>query len=124
MSDAVQQSSDSSATRPSDLPPEKDLGGGLQSAAPLLSDVPDGGWRAYLVVLGSALTLFASFGVVNSYGVFEDYYESNRLTEENNSVVALIGAIQLFLLYGLGPLFGKIFDSYGITVSTGEETAR
>ena len=28
-------------------------------------DVPDGGWRACLVVFGSAITLFASFGVVS-----------------------------------------------------------
>jgi MCP family monocarboxylic acid transporter-like MFS transporter 10 len=54
---------------------------------------------------------------VNSYGVFESYYNSNRLTEESVSIVALIGALQLFLLYGLGPIIGKIFDSYGVAVS-------
>lgn len=53
---------------------------------------------------------------VNAYGVFESYYDTSRLERENNSVVALIGALQLFLLYGLGPFFGKIFDSYGVVV--------
>ena len=30
-------------------------------------DPPDGGWQAWTVVFASALALFSSFGVVNSY---------------------------------------------------------
>lgn len=48
--------------------------------------------------------------------VFQDYYNSNRLTQEGDSLVALIGAIQLFSLYGFSPLVGKIFDAFGIQV--------
>ena len=32
-----------------------------------IGDAPDGGIDAWLVLLGSALALFASFGIVNSY---------------------------------------------------------
>lgn len=38
---------------------------GVTPATPSLPDVPDGGWRACLIVFGSSLTLFASFGVVS-----------------------------------------------------------
>jgi hypothetical protein len=37
------------------------------SCSPVDDDVPDGGLRAWSVVLGSFLGLFASFGIVNSY---------------------------------------------------------
>ena len=84
------------------------------AAAP--PNVPDGGLRAWTVVAGATLTLFSSFGVVNSYGVFQSYYNTSRLTQEGESVLALLGAIQLACLYGLGPLIGKIFDSYGCSV--------
>ncbi|KAK1234406.1 hypothetical protein PQX77_002391 [Marasmius sp. AFHP31] len=42
-------------------------------------DFPDGGTRAWLVTLGTALTSFATFGFVNSWGVFQSYYEENLL---------------------------------------------
>lgn len=80
-------------------------------------DVPDGGRRAWLNCAGSFFSFFASFGIVNSYGVFQDYYKGGRLSQENDSVIALIGAIQLFCLYGFGPLIGKFFDSFGVFVS-------
>lgn len=35
------------------------------------SDYPEGGWTAWLTVLGSFLMYFASFGVTNSFGVFQ-----------------------------------------------------
>ncbi|PWN87063.1 MFS general substrate transporter [Acaromyces ingoldii] len=105
-----------------DKSPECDLAGAESDPAhrqdsppskPVLADVPDGGWRAWLVVSGASCTLFASFGIINAFGVFQDYYNSTRLPNETDSVVALIGAIQLFSLYGLAPLIGKIFDAHG-----------
>ncbi|KAL1920215.1 uncharacterized protein VTP21DRAFT_1361 [Calcarisporiella thermophila] len=74
---------------------------------------PDGGLQGWLVVLGSYLSLFATFGIVNAYGVFQDYYQSTMLSEYSNSVISLIGTTQLFLLYGLGLLVGQWFDIYG-----------
>jgi phage terminase large subunit-like protein len=34
-------------------------------------NVPDGGWRAWLIVVGSSLTLFSSFGIVSALSVEE-----------------------------------------------------
>lgn len=39
---------------------------------------PDGGLRAWLNVLGGFLILFASFGLVTAYGVFQAYYKQVR----------------------------------------------
>ncbi|OBZ66781.1 Riboflavin transporter MCH5 [Grifola frondosa] len=79
-------------------------------------DIPDGGFQAWTVVLGASLALFSSAGMVNAYGVFQNYYETTLLPSSSSSTIALIGAIQIFLLYGLGPIVGRIFDAYGSDV--------
>ncbi|KZT20190.1 MFS general substrate transporter [Neolentinus lepideus HHB14362 ss-1] len=79
-------------------------------------EFPDGGLQAWSVVLGAYLALFSTFGVINAYGVFQDYYQTTLLKESSPSTISLIGALQLFLLYGLGPVIGRIFDVYGSRV--------
>ncbi|KDQ53742.1 hypothetical protein JAAARDRAFT_136735 [Jaapia argillacea MUCL 33604] len=81
-----------------------------------IDECPDGGKRAWLVILGSYLALFATFGVVNAYGVFQSYYQTDLLTSASASTISLIGSIQLFLLYGLGPVIGRVFDAYGCNI--------
>ncbi|TFK49230.1 MFS general substrate transporter [Heliocybe sulcata] len=79
-------------------------------------EFPDGGAHAWTVVLGAYLALFSTFGVINSYGVFQDYYQTTLLVHSSPSTISLIGALQLFLLYGLGPVIGRIFDVHGSRV--------
>ncbi|KAI1787128.1 monocarboxylate permease [Ganoderma leucocontextum] len=81
-----------------------------------LEYVPDGGRAAWTVVLGSTLALFASAGMINSYGAFQDYYESTLLPSSSSASISLIGSLQVFFLYAGGPLTGRIFDAYGTTV--------
>ncbi|KAH8102673.1 monocarboxylate permease [Cristinia sonorae] len=74
---------------------------------------PDGGLQAWLVLLGSFLNLFSTFGIVNSYGVFQQHYTTTLLPNSSASIISLIGSLQLALLYGMSPLIGRIFDAYG-----------
>lgn len=63
---------------------------------------PDGGLRAWLVV-GAASTIMAmSFGMCNSYGVYQSYYEE-KYTDIPSNVLGIIGALQaaLTLLFAL-----------------------
>lgn len=83
---------------------------------PAASEFPEGGWRAWSVVCGSFFAFVATFGVVNAYGVFQDYYQTNLLAHSSSSTIALIGAIQLFFLYGGGPVVGRVYDAYGTSV--------
>ena len=51
-------------------------------------DPPDGGWQAWTVVFASALALFSSFGVVNSYvsrTVHKPYLPSLLYAVTNNN---------------------------------------
>jgi MFS family permease len=74
---------------------------------------PDGGVRAWLVVLGGWCTLFASFGWIMCMGVFQDWYEHHILREYSANTISWIPSMQICLMFLLAPIFGKIFDSYG-----------
>ncbi|QRV85479.1 major facilitator superfamily transporter [Ceratobasidium sp. AG-Ba] len=81
-----------------------------EKAAPAQTDVPDGGLKAWMTVAGSWLILFCTFGYLNAFGVFEDYYARDYLTSKTTSVVSWIGSTQLCLLFMMGLVSGKLFD--------------
>lgn len=76
----------------------------------------EGGSEAWLTVLGSALIYFASFGFINTFGFFQNYYLSSFLSSYPPSTVAFIGTLQITLLYLLGPVAGALFDAFGFKV--------
>ncbi|KAH9993846.1 major facilitator superfamily domain-containing protein [Russula vinacea] len=72
---------------------------------------PDGGLRAWLVVLGSSCATFATFGYVNSFGVFQEYYESILLKGNSPSTIAWIGSTQYALVFFPALISGRLFDT-------------
>ncbi|TFK64870.1 MFS general substrate transporter [Pluteus cervinus] len=77
------------------------------------SEPPDGGLDAWLTVLGAALVSFSTFGIVNAFGAFNDFYKQIWLSNYSATLVSMIGAIQVFILYIFAGLSGSIFDSIG-----------
>ncbi|KAL0953929.1 hypothetical protein HGRIS_005094 [Hohenbuehelia grisea] len=77
---------------------------------------PDGGRKAWFVVLGGFLAQCSTWGIMMSFNVFKDYYLSTLLAQSSTPVISAIGSLQLFLAYGLGPVVGRAFDAYGIRV--------
>ncbi|KAI0672767.1 MFS general substrate transporter [Trametes maxima] len=71
---------------------------------------PDGGLRAWLVILGCAIGACATFGFVNAWGVFQEYYQQNVLVGTSPSTIAWIGSIQYALVFLPGLVVGRIFD--------------
>ena len=49
-------------------------------------------------------------GLVNTFGVFQDYYESAILSTTTPSAISWIGTLQGFLLIFVGILTGPLFD--------------
>ncbi|KAK0463488.1 major facilitator superfamily domain-containing protein [Desarmillaria tabescens] len=78
--------------------------------ATLAADYPDGGWRAWLVVLGAMCSAFSTFGYVNAWGVFQAYYEEGLLSHSSASTIAWIGSIQYSLVFLPGLVTGRMFD--------------
>ena len=74
---------------------------------------PEGGVRAWLVVLGSFSGMTASFGVLNSAGTFQVYLSMNQLADESPSAVGWIFSLYAFLTFFCGVQIGPIFDAYG-----------
>jgi MFS family permease len=81
-------------------------------------DGDEGGVWAWLAILGSFLVYFASFGVANSFGYFQTFYQLEYLPDSSPSVISFIGTIQITLLYLTGSVAGALFDAYGFKVCT------
>ncbi|KAF8687073.1 hypothetical protein AX14_003722 [Amanita brunnescens Koide BX004] len=71
---------------------------------------PDGGLTAWLMVLGGTLNTFSTFGYVNSWGIFQLYYQSTMLQDSSTSNIAWIGSIQYALVFFPAILIGRLFD--------------
>ncbi|KAJ7245359.1 major facilitator superfamily domain-containing protein [Mycena haematopus] len=91
---------------------QPDVEEGVQDK-PAVAEPPDGGFDAWMTVLGSSLVTFATFGLVNGYGAFNDYYETTYLSNYSATLISMIGSIQLFILYLFGGISGAVFDAYG-----------
>ncbi|RDX51747.1 MFS general substrate transporter [Lentinus brumalis] len=73
-------------------------------------DFPEGGLRAWLVVFGVTCGLCATFGFVNTWGIFQAYYETYTLRDQTPSTIAWIGSVQYALVFMPGLIFGRLFD--------------
>ena len=81
----------------------------VEKAKPLVSNV-DGGLVAWLQVVASFMLFFNSWGLVNTFGAFQSFYETQLLSHHTSSNISWIGSIQAFLLLLVGPLSGPLFD--------------
>jgi MFS family permease len=70
----------------------------------------DGGTRAWLQVVGSALVFGNLWGLPFCFGAFQNYYELTLLTNETSSSIAWIGTLTMFLLILTGIVSGPLFD--------------
>ncbi|KAI3609829.1 mfs monocarboxylate [Moniliophthora roreri] len=71
---------------------------------------PDSGLKAWLNVLGTFMVAFITYGYVNSWGIFQAYYQTDLLHESSTSAIAWIGSIQSFFALALMSVAGRLFD--------------
>lgn len=74
-------------------------------------EIPDGGIMAWATVFGAWCILFATFGMTNAFGVYQDYYVRVFLTNYTPSDIGWIGSVQLFFQFSMGIVSGKLFDA-------------
>jgi MCP family monocarboxylic acid transporter-like MFS transporter 10 len=77
----------------------------------------EGGRAAWLTVVGSILVYYASFGIMNSFGFFQNYYSNEFLNNTPTSTIAFIGTMQMALMNSLAAVSGALCDWYGVKVS-------
>ena len=76
---------------------------------------PDGGFKAWTQLLLAHLTIFNTWGYINSFGVFQTYYVITL--KEPPSAISWVGSVQIFLLFFIGTFSGRA-TSYGLFRTT------
>lgn len=71
---------------------------------------PRNGRTAKLHAWTALLIVFNTWGMCNSFGLFQAYYERDFLPGTNPSSISWIGSIQLALVFGLGVPVGRLID--------------
>ncbi|KAG9570613.1 MFS general substrate transporter, partial [Aureobasidium melanogenum] len=91
---------------------EKDVEAAAPQQPPpnFLGNIPDGGLQAWLQVAAGWSLFFNTWGILNTFGVFQTYYESGVLIHASSSNISWVGAIQSYCVLLLGFLSGPIFD--------------
>lgn len=74
---------------------------------------PEGGARAWLVVLAAWLVLLCDFGLLNSTGAIQSWIEPHILIHNTTTQISWIFSIYCFLTFGGTMISGPIFDRYG-----------
>ncbi|KAL7269482.1 hypothetical protein RUND412_007855 [Rhizina undulata] len=76
---------------------------------------PEGGLRAWLVVIGSWLVLTSSFGIMNTMGTFQAYIALDQLKDYTQGEIGWIFSVYVFLSFFLAIQIGPLFDILGPT---------
>ncbi|KAJ7902202.1 major facilitator superfamily domain-containing protein [Mycena leptocephala] len=75
-----------------------------------VDDYPEGGLKAWIVPCGVLSGFFATFGYVNSWGVFQAYYQEKLLYHSTPSEISWIGSIQHAMIFLPALVVGQLFD--------------
>ena len=73
--------------------------------------VPNGGLQAWLQVAGAFMIFFNTWGVLNTFGVFQTYYETGQLFRQSSSNISWIGSVQSYCVLLGGLVTGPIYDN-------------
>ncbi|KAJ4303143.1 hypothetical protein N0V90_002035 [Kalmusia sp. IMI 367209] len=72
---------------------------------------PNGGALAWMQVVAAFSVFFNTWGMLNTFGVFQTYYESGALFRgESSSTISWIGCVQAFAVLSTGLFSGPIYD--------------
>lgn len=84
-----------------------------QSTEIIEDDFPDGGLEAWLVVVAFFFCTASSWGLANTFGIFQTYYTSPEgpLSTTSASAVSWIGSLQTFFIFAPGFLVGRLVDA-------------
>jgi hypothetical protein len=103
------------AERASSSASEKETGSRLPApAAPPAGGPPpppNGGTRAWLQVLGAFFLNINTWGLLNTFGIFQAEYSTGFLSSSSESAISWIGSLQAFLMLIGGVLCGRALDA-------------
>ncbi|KAF8645564.1 hypothetical protein AX16_007737 [Volvariella volvacea WC 439] len=71
----------------------------------------DSGRTAWMTLAGAWLIQFCTFGYVSAYGVYQDFYTREFLSNSSPSDISWIGSFQIFVQYLLSAFVGRALDA-------------
>ncbi|KAI0839622.1 MFS general substrate transporter [Hypoxylon sp. FL0890] len=74
---------------------------------------PEGGLRAWLIVLGSWCGLLGSLGLMNTIATLQTYIATHQLSDYDEGTVSWIFSLYTALCFLCGVYVGPLFDRYG-----------
>ncbi|KAJ7863543.1 major facilitator superfamily domain-containing protein [Mycena leptocephala] len=75
-----------------------------------ISPYPEGGRQAWATVFGAFLIQFCGFGYTTSFGVYQDFYVRDYLSQSSSSAISWIGSINTLLIVSVGLFIGHLYD--------------
>lgn len=72
---------------------------------------PNGGTTAWLQVLGAFCIMLNTWGLLNSFGVFQAEYSTGLLSSSTDSAISWIGSIQGFMMLTTAVVSGRALDA-------------
>ncbi|KAJ4298558.1 hypothetical protein N0V88_003588 [Collariella sp. IMI 366227] len=90
-----------------------DVSGAPSSASPLDDRYPEGGIRAWFVVLGCWLALFASLGFMHVLATFQTYVDNTQSIQLSQAAIGGMISGYAFINFLLGIYVGPLFDKHG-----------
>lgn len=87
----------------------------------MIVEPPDGGLRAWMIMIGSFTINGVLFSIINTYSLIYPELQK-RLTEagetEVSSKAALVGSLTIGITFFLSPIAGMLTDKFGIQITT------
>ncbi|PKY00439.1 putative monocarboxylate transporter [Aspergillus campestris IBT 28561] len=80
-------------------------------------DYPEGGYRAWLVVLGAWCMLLPPMGLLNGLGILQAWTFEHQLHGYSESSIGWIFSTYGFFVFAAGAQAGPIFDTYGVQIA-------
>ncbi|KAH8809332.1 major facilitator superfamily domain-containing protein [Xylogone sp. PMI_703] len=71
---------------------------------------PNGGLEAWLSVLAGFCVFVDTWGLLSTYGAFQEYYQTVLLPHESPSAISWVGSIQAMLIVMVGVVTGPLVD--------------
>ncbi|KAJ3842778.1 major facilitator superfamily domain-containing protein [Lentinula raphanica] len=71
----------------------------------------DGGRHAWMTIIGCFMVQFCTIGYSNAFGVYQDIYTREFLSNKSPSDISWIGSFQYFMQYAPGVFVGHAFDA-------------
>ncbi|KAJ7464862.1 major facilitator superfamily domain-containing protein [Mycena galericulata] len=81
-----------------------------ERVAPPAVTFPEGGFQAWATVAGAFLIQFCGFGYSTSFGVYQDFYVREYLTQSSPSAISWIGSVNSFIVVSGGLVAGRLYD--------------